>query len=108
LEIQRQEVEDGAEGRPEQERDRNGCGEVTVGEQPRRHERLATAPLDDGERAERDQAGCCAGQDGRRAPAEAWALPWRKDEQRDAERPAEGAGQVDAAAGLAPVVGWDQ
>ena len=95
LEVERQEVEHRAERRREQERDRDAGGEVAVGEQPQRHERVGAAPLDEREGGERDEAPGCGGHDRERAPAEIRALHEREHEQRDAGARGQRAGQIE-------------
>jgi hypothetical protein len=49
LEVNGQEVERGAEGRHEHERDADACDQVGVGEQPGWYERVVATPLDEDE-----------------------------------------------------------
>ena len=105
LEVDREEVEHRAECRPEQEGDPDGGAEVPVPEQARRNERVAAAPLGDGEHGQQRQAGRRARQDSGRSPTEVRALDQREHEQRDPEGGAERTGKIEAASRLALAIG---
>src|SRR4029453_17884979 len=108
LKVNREQVEHRTEGRHEKTRDRDSYSKVVVGDETRRHERVATAPLNDDESPQQDEAHNHAGDDAWRPPAERRALDQGEHERRHTEGRAERARQVEGALHFGLAIASDQ